>query len=113
MPAVAAIEAEEVRIPAYNIEIPAYQALPEGLGPCPIVLIAPEIYGVNENIREICRRFAFEGFYAIAPDLFIRQGDVSKVTDHDELRRIVNSVPDAQASADLDSAADLAIAGKG
>jgi carboxymethylenebutenolidase len=107
------IETGDVRIHCMGVDIPAYQALPDAQGPFPIVLIAPEIYGVNENIRDICRRFALEGYYAIAPDLFIRQGDVSKLTDHDEIRKIVNSVPDAQASADLEAAADFAASGKG
>lgn len=104
----AAVEAGEVRIPYADLEIPAFQATPPGAGPFPIVVLAPEIYGVNDNMRDICVRFAREGFYAIAPDLFIRQGDVSKLTDTDEIRSIVQRVPDAQATADLDRAADFA-----
>ncbi len=108
------VEAGDIRIPVGEDEIPGYQASPAGDGPFPIVLVAPEIFGVNENIRQICGRLATEGYFAIAPDLFARQGDVSKMTDHDEISQVVSKVPDAQAIGDLDAAADYAAAtGKG
>jgi carboxymethylenebutenolidase len=113
MPSDAALETAEIRIPVRDGEIPAYQALPSDPGTYPIVLLAPEIFGLNENMRDICRRFAREGYYAIAPDLFIRQGDVSKMTDHEEMRNVVSRVPDGQAMADLDAAANFAAAGAG
>lgn len=102
------LEGADISIPAYDREIPGYEAVPTGVGPFPIVLVAPEIFGVNENIRAICRLFAQHGYYAVAPDLFIRQGDVSNITDHDELRKIVSRVPDGQAIGDLDAAARYA-----
>jgi carboxymethylenebutenolidase len=108
MPSDAPIDAGDVRIPVRDGEIPAYQALPSGAAEAPIVVLAPEIFGVNENMRDICRRFAREGYYAIAPDLFIRQGDVSTMSDHQEMMKVVSTVPDGQAIADLELAADFA-----
>jgi carboxymethylenebutenolidase len=115
MPAESSVETSEIRIPVRDGEIPGYQALPAGPGPFPIVLLAPEIFGVNQNMREIARRFAAEGYFAIAPDLFARQGDVSKMTDHSEIfSQVISKVPDAQVTSDLDAAADYAAAtGKG
>jgi dienelactone hydrolase len=104
---------EDARIRVYDGEIPGYEAIPSGPGPFPIVVIAPEIFGVNENIRAICRRFAQDGYYAVAPDLFIRQGDVSKMTDHQEMVKVVSQVPDAQAITDLEAAAEHAGRGMG
>lgn len=113
MPPAQVLEDAAIQIPTRDREIPGYQAVPTGPGPFPIVLIAPEIFGVNENIRAICRQFAQEGYYAVAPGLFARQGDVSKMTDHQEMVSVVSKVPDGQALADLDAAADYAAAHRG
>lgn len=113
MPLEPVLEGADIQIPTRDREIPGYAAVPAGAGPFPIVLIAPEIFGVNENIRGICRRLAAEGYYAVAPDLFVRQGDVSGMTDHGEMVNVVFRVPDGQALADLDAAADFAGAHRG
>jgi len=69
-----------------------------------VVLIVQEIFGVHEHIKDVCRRFAKLGYMAVAPELYARQGDVSKLSDIDEIRKVVSKVPDAQVLADLDAA---------
>lgn len=96
--------AGEVKIPSAGLEVPAYRAIPDGAGPFPTVLVVQEIFGVHEHIRDVCRRFAKLGYFAVAPELFARQGDVSKLASIDEIRPIVAKVPDAQVMADLDAA---------
>ena len=92
-------------------ELPAYQALPSEGGPFPIVLVVLEIFGVNDYIERICRSLADLGYYAIAPELYFRQGDPTKFKDHREIiRQIVSKVPDQQVMADLDAAMDYAAA---
>jgi carboxymethylenebutenolidase len=72
----------------------------------PTVLVVQEIWGVHEYIRDVCRRLAKEGYYAIAPELYARQGDPTKVADVPTIvRDIVAKVPDKQVMADLDAAA--------
>ena len=66
-------------------EIPAYRAMPDKGGPFPVVLVVQEIFGVHEHIKDVCRRFAKLGYLAIAPELYARQGDVSKITDIQEI----------------------------
>jgi carboxymethylenebutenolidase len=103
------LAAGEVKIPVTDGEIPAYRALPEQGGPFPVILVVQEIFGVHEHIKDVCRRFAKEGFYAIAPELFARQGDVSKMTDFKEIHdKVVSKVPDAQVLSDLDAAVAFA-----
>ena len=75
------LTAGEVKIPAGDIEIPAYRAVPAKGGPFPVVLVVQEIFGVHEHIKDVCRRFAKQGYCAIAPELYARQGDVSKIED--------------------------------
>ncbi|WP_287130343.1 dienelactone hydrolase family protein [Candidatus Cyanaurora vandensis] len=99
----------EVKIPVGDSEIPAYQARPEGLGPFPLVLVVQEIFGVHEHIRDVCRRLAKRGYYAIAPELFARQGDVTKLKDINEIQAIVRQVPDAQVMTDLDATVAYAV----
>lgn len=51
-----------------------YVASPEIKGKVPVVLVYQEAYGVNHHIRSVCDRLAREGFLAVAPDLFHREG---------------------------------------
>ncbi|AFY35430.1 dienelactone hydrolase family protein [Calothrix sp. PCC 7507] len=98
-----------VKIPVKDGEIPAYRAQPATGSNFPIVLVIQEIFGVHEHIQDVARRFAKLGYLAIAPELFIRQGDVSKLSSIDEIRPIVAKVPDAQVLSDLDSTVDWAV----
>ncbi len=96
--------AGEVRIPVAGGQMPAYRAMPSKPGKYPVVLVVQEIFGVHEHIKDVCRRYAKLGYFAIAPELFARQGDVSKMTDIGQiLSTVVAKVPDAQVNADLDA----------
>jgi carboxymethylenebutenolidase len=101
------LEAGEIRIPTSTGDVPAYRALPDekkrGSKKVPLVLVVQEIFGVHEHIRDVCRRLAKLGYCAIAPELFYRQGDVSKLSGFDQIRGIVAKVPDAQVLTDLDA----------
>lgn len=107
--------AGEVKIPTADGQIPAYRAMPATGGPFPVVLVVQEIFGVHEHIKDICRRFAKLGYFAVAPELFARQGDVSRMPDSKEISaKVASKVPDAQVMADLDAAVAWAKAsGKG
>jgi carboxymethylenebutenolidase len=96
--------AGEVEIPTGDRPIPAYRAMPESEGPFSLVLVVQEIFGVHEHIRDVCRRLAKVGYMAVAPELFIRQGDVSQLTDIQQIvKDVVSKVPDAQVMSDLDA----------
>jgi carboxymethylenebutenolidase len=97
------LEAGEVKIKTQDVEIPAYRAMPQAGGPFPVVLVVQEIFGVHEHIKDVCRRLAKLGYFAIAPELYARQGDVSNLKSIDEIRPIVAKVPDAQVMSDLDA----------
>ena len=99
----AGLIAGEVKIPVADGQIPAYRAMPATGKNYPIVLVVHEIFGVHEYLRDVCRRFAKLGYHAVATELFARQGDVSKITNIDEIRNVVAQVPDAQVMADLDA----------
>ena len=98
-----------VKIPAKDGELSAYRAMPAMGANFPIVLVIHEIFGIHEHIQDVCRRFAKLGYVAIAPDLFARQGDVSKLSSIDEIRPIVAKVPDAQVLSDLNATAVWAV----
>lgn len=105
------LRAGEVKIPVADGHIPAYRAVPAKPGKYPVVLVVQEIFGVHEHIKDMCRRYAQAGYYAIAPEMFARQGDVSKMTDIGQiLSEVVSKVPDAQVCADLDAAVAFAAA---
>ena len=96
--------AGEVLIPTNDIQMPAYRAMPSSGQNFPVVLVVQEIFGVHEYIKDVCRRMAKLGFLAIAPELYKRQGDVSKISDmKDIFSQVVSKVPDAQVMSDLDA----------
>lgn len=98
------LEAGEVKIPVQDGTIPAYRAMPAEGGRFPVILVVQEIFGVHEHIKDICRRLAKLGYLAIAPEMYARQGDVSKLEGIPEIIKIVSKVPDAQVMSDLDAA---------
>lgn len=104
------IIAHETSVPSRGDSMPAYMAAPkEASGPLPIVIVVQEIFGVHEHIRDICRRLAREGYLAIAPELYFRQGDASDFGDIQTLLTgLVAKVPDNQVLADLDHVASWA-----
>jgi len=98
------LDVAEVKVPVTDGSIPAYRAMPDKGGPFPTVLVVQEIFGVHEHIKDLCRRLAKAGYYAIAPELYARQGDPSKYTDIPTLiSEIVSKVPDSQVMSDLDA----------
>ena len=101
--------AGEVSVPVADGRMPAYRAMPASGGKFPLLLVVQEIFGVHEHIKDMCRRYAKLGYCAIAPELYARQGDVSKMTDIGAiLSTVVAKVPDAQVNSDLDAAVAFA-----
>lgn len=108
------LTAGEVKIPTTDGQMPAYRAMPAKGESFPTVLVVQEIFGVHEHIKDVCRRLAKLGYLAIAPELYARQGDVSKLTDIQEIiSKVVLKVPDAQVMSDLDAAVAWAKKSKG
>ena len=105
-----AIQAGETSVPSQGENMPAYYARPkEANGPLPVVLVVQEIFGVHEHIRDICRRLALEGYLAVAPELYFREGDPNDYNDIPTLfSELVSKVPDSQVLSDLDHAANWA-----
>jgi carboxymethylenebutenolidase len=93
----------EVKVPTSDAEIPAYRAMPDHGGPFPTVVVVHEIFGVHEHIKDICRRFARLGYYAICPELFARQGDAPGEPDFSKVMSIAKQKPDPEVIRDLDA----------
>jgi len=93
-----------VDIPTADRSIPAYRAAPIGKTRLGTVIVVHEIFSVHEYIKDVCRRFAKQGYLAIAPDFFVRQGDVSQFKSvPDIFSNVVSRVSDAQVLADIDA----------
>jgi len=100
----------ETSIPSQGDNMPAFHARPRhASGPLPVVIVVQEIFGVHEHIRDICRRLASEGYLAVAPELYFREGDPADYSDISTLlKELVSKVSDAQVLADLDHVANWA-----
>ena len=106
----AGLLAGEVRIKVADGHIPAYAARPDGAGPYPVILVIEEIFGVHEYIKDVCRRLAKAGYLAVAPELYARQADLSKMTDPQQIvREVISKAPDATMLGDLDATAHWAV----
>jgi len=100
----AGLVAGEVTIPVGDFKLPAYRAAPANRPNAPVVLVVSEIFGVHEYIADVARRFAKAGCFAVAPELFVRQGDPSAYGEIAKLvAEVVSKAPDAQVMADLDA----------
>ena len=99
----AGLEAGEVKIPVAGGTVPAYRAMPADGKNLPMILVVQEIFGVHEHIKDICRRLAKLGYFAVATEMYARQGDVSNLTNFQDILKIVSKVPDAQVMSDLDA----------
>ena len=100
------LDAGEVSITVADGKIPGYRARPAGKTGAPTILVVQEVFGIHEHIKDLCRRLAHAGYYAIAPSLYARQGDPGKYDMahvQDLFTDIVSKVPDAEVMTDLDS----------
>jgi carboxymethylenebutenolidase len=94
----------EVMVPVGGFNMPVYRAAPAGKTNAPVVLVVSEIFGVHEHIADVARRFAKAGYFALAPELFIRQGDAQSYGEIGKLiAEVVSKVPDQQVMTDLDA----------
>ena len=94
----------EVTIMVGDFKMPAYRAQPQGKTGLPIVLVVSEVFGVHEYIADVARRFAKAGYLAIAPELFVRQGDAQSYGEVSRLMsEVISKVPEAQGIGDLDA----------
>jgi carboxymethylenebutenolidase len=108
------IDAGEAKIPVPGGSLPAYYARPAHGTKFPIVLVNEEIFGVHEYIKDICRRLAKLGYLAVATEYYARIGDLSTMTDAQQIvRDVISKEPDAQYMEDLDATAAWAAANKG
>ncbi len=102
------LAAGDVKVASGGDMIAAYEARPAASGKYPVVVVISEIFGVHEHIKDVCRRFAKVGYYAIAPEMFQREGGVSHIKEIPEILKVVMGVPRKQILQDLSAAADHA-----
>ena len=104
----------EVSIDVAGFKMPAFRAQPAGKTGLPVVLVLSEIFGVHEYIADTAVRLARAGYLAIAPELFVRQGDAQSYGEMAKLMsEVIAKVPDAQVLGDLDAAVAWAAANGG
>jgi carboxymethylenebutenolidase len=101
----AGLTAGDAKVKVADGEMPVYFAKPANAANPPVVLVAMEIFGLHEYIRDVTRRWAKAGAFAVAPDYYFRKGDLTKITEMPQLFPLVNSKPDTELFSDLDATA--------
>lgn len=98
------LTAGTVNVTVDGYPVPVYRAQPAGKTGLPVILVISEIFGVHEHIADVARRFAKQGYLALAPNLFARQGDPQKEASIADLQKnIISKTPDIQVFKDLDA----------
>ena len=100
----------DAKVKVADGEMPAYFAKPKSGAKPPVILVAMEIFGLHEYIKDVTRRLGKLGAFAVAPDYYFRKGDLTKISDRNELMPLVNGKPDAELLSDLDAAVAWAAA---
>src|SRR5690349_18790505 len=93
----------DAKVKVSDGEMPVYYARPANVQNPPVILVAMEIFGLHEYIKDVTRRLGKLGAFAIAPDYYFRKGDLTKITEMPQLMPLVNSKPDAELFSDLDA----------
>ena len=97
------LSAGEAKVKVTDGDMPVYYAKPANAQNPPVILVAMEIFGLHEYIKDVTRRLAKLGAFAVAPDYYFRKGvDLTKITEIPQLMPLVNSKPDAELVSDLD-----------
>ena len=97
------LEAGDVTIKVADGTLPAYRAMPATGGPFATILVAPEVFGLNHYMKDVCRRLAKAGYFAISPDVYARKADLTKISSIAEILPIVNAKADTEMMADFDA----------
>ena len=102
------IDTGDAKIKVSDGEMPVYFARPAGVQNPPIILVTMEIFGLHEYIKDVTRRVAKLGAFAVAPDYYFRMGDLTRITEISKLMPLVNSKSDAELISDLDATVEWA-----
>ena len=102
------LDAAEARVKVSDGDMPAYVARPASGAAPPVILVAMEIFGLHQYIRDVTRRLGKLGAFAVAPDYYFRKGDLAKVSEISQLMPLVNAKPDAELIADLNATVEWA-----
>lgn len=101
----AGLTAGEAKVKVADGEMPAYFAKPANVQNPPVILVAMEAFGLHAYIKDVARRLAKLGAFAVAPDYYFRKGDLTKIAEVSQLIPLINSKPDAELIGDLDATA--------
>ncbi|MBM3345290.1 MAG: dienelactone hydrolase family protein [Betaproteobacteria bacterium] len=101
------LEDFELRIPVFNGNMPAYIAAPKKANKLSAIIVVPEVFGMHEYQKDICRRLANAGYVGVTFDPFFRRGDLSRMTDIKQVVGLANSLDDFQALGDMDALVDF------
>jgi carboxymethylenebutenolidase len=99
------LDAGDIKIKLSDGEMPGYSARPSGVQKPPIILVAMEIFGLHEYIKDVTRRLGHLGALAVAPDYYFRDGvDLTKLDEVAKILPVVNTKKDSELYSDLDAA---------
>ena len=97
------LTAGDAKVKLADGELPVYFARPSNIANPPVIIVSMEVFGLHEHIKDVTRRLAKLGAFAVAPDYYFRLGDLTKITEIPQLIPLVNGKPDMELFSDLDA----------
>lgn len=96
----AAAKTETVTYKSGDETVSAYLASPNGVGKHPAIIVIHEWWGLNDWVKDQAEKFATQGYFALAVDLY--RGQVAKTSD--EAHVLARGLPDDRGLRDLEAA---------
>ena len=96
------IRERTVQYQSGKVGMNAFVAAPQTTGKRPAIIIVQEWWGLTDHMKDIARRYAAEGYVAIAPDLYSRLGH-ALTTDAGEAGNLMNTLKQEDGLADLNA----------
>ncbi len=101
------LDTSDIKVTVAGAQMPGYMAAPTKAGKYAAILVIPEVFGMHEYQKDICRRLAKLGYVGVTVDPFFRLGDLSKLTEIRDVLANANKLEDAQMLADLDGVVEF------
>ncbi len=100
-----AVQGADITFPSGDVEVMGYLAQPAEAGVYPAILVCHENRGLTDHIRDVARRFAKNGYVALAVDLLSREGGTA-ANDRDAVPGLLTNAGADRHVADFLAAAD-------
>lgn len=97
------VESDTVDYMNGDVKLSGYLSKPKKKGKYPAILVIHENRGLNDHTRDVARRFAAEGFVALAADALSRKGGTASFETAEKIREAFSTMQSSDVMKDLNA----------